>query len=321
MNGSLKIAGAGEAWAGEEGALTDEALASTLPGFSSRVAHVNGTSLHYVVGGAGPLLVLLPGWPQTWWSFHKIMPALARRFTVVAVDLRGMGSSEKAFGGYDKKNMARDVYELVRHLGHAKAHVVGHDIGAQVGWSYAANYPEATAKLVMVDVVHPHEGFYQMTLLPRLGGIGEKMWRGHPHLWWFAFNQLDGLPEKLLAGRAGVLQDWLFDYMLQKQSSVSSKDRAIYANAYDTPEAIRAGNAWYQAFPQDIIDEKTYAPIQVPVLGIAGPGFRNVSGFIDARARMGRTVQIPDCGHFVPEEAPDEMVRLTVDFFESGAAD
>ena len=89
--------------------VSDDTLVRELAGFKNGYAQVNGTRLHYVEGGKGSLVILMPGWPQTWWAFHKIMPALAKNHHVVAVDLRGMGSSDKPAGGYDKKNMARDI--------------------------------------------------------------------------------------------------------------------------------------------------------------------------------------------------------------------
>jgi hypothetical protein len=117
---------------------SDAELAASLPGgFRSAYAYVNGIRLHYVTGGAGEPLVLLPGWPATWWSYHKVMPALARRYRMIAIDIRGMGASDKPAGGFDKKTMARDVYELVRKLGHDRVNIAGHDIGAMVAFSFA----------------------------------------------------------------------------------------------------------------------------------------------------------------------------------------
>src|SRR5476649_359473 len=121
--------------------VSDAALVKSLPGFKNSYADVNGVRLHYVQGGKGEPLVLLPGWPETWWTFHKIMPALAQQYTVITVDLRGMGNSSKPADGYDKKTMAKDIYELVKSLGYDRANVAGHDIGSAVAYSYAQNYP------------------------------------------------------------------------------------------------------------------------------------------------------------------------------------
>ena len=296
---------------------TDAALVKRLKGFKSESAQVNGTRIHYVIGGSGPALVLLPGWPETWWTFHKIMPALGQHYTVLAIDLRGMGSSAKPAFGYEKKNMAKDVNELLLKLGHSKAFVVGHDIGAQVAWSFAANYPEATEKLVMLDVPHPDEGLYNWPILPRPNTFGDRIDPAAPFAWWFAFHQVKRLPERMLQGRSHVEQEWFFTYLMKDESALSPLDRSVYANAYRGVEAIRAGNAWYQAFPQDIVDEKAYQKLTMPVLGIAGPGYGWLNATIAARATNARTVHLENSGHFMQEEAPEETTRLILEFLKA----
>ncbi|GGS06692.1 dehalogenase [Streptomyces aureoverticillatus] len=297
--------------------LTDEELARSLEGdFTSAHADVNGTTLHYVSGGSGEPLVLLGGWPQTWWQFRKIMPELARHHRVIAVDLRGMGGSAKPEGGYDKKTMARDVYELVRHLGHDSAHLAGHDIGAMVAYAYAANHPEATRKVALLDVAHPDENIRELSLLPAAAAGTD--WENDPgvYLWWFAFNQVKGLPERLLDGRVGILNDWMFGYLLKDQSSIDEHSRAVYAAAYGTPDAIRAGNAWYQAFRQDIADFATYEPVRVPLLGLAGD--RNLDYLRETLARHGTDAvvrAVPDAGHYLPEEQPERVAKELTEFF------
>lgn len=109
-----------------------------IAGFQDETVEVNGVRLHYVVGGEGDPIVLCPGWPRTVWQFHKVMPKLAENFRVIAVDLRGMGDSDKPEGGYDKKTMARDVLELTRHLGYESVNIAGEDIGSMVAFSFAA---------------------------------------------------------------------------------------------------------------------------------------------------------------------------------------
>lgn len=296
--------------------LSDAALVKTLPGFANGYANVNGTRLHYVEGGQGEPLVLLPGWPQTWWAFHKVMPELAKHYKVIVVDLRGMGSSARPADGYDKKTMAKDVYELLKQKGHEKAHIAGHDIGAQVAWNYAANFPQATNKLVLMDVPHPDQGLYSWPIIPGVGTFNEKIDPRTPFAWWFAFHQVKGLPEKLLAGRIHLEQEWFFTYLLKDESALSPKDRAIYANAYNSADAIRAGNAWYQAFPQDIVDEKAYQKLEMPVLGIAGPGYGWLSSSLAAKASNARTVHLENSGHFVQEEAPADTVREMLAFLK-----
>ncbi|MER5325743.1 alpha/beta fold hydrolase [Streptosporangium roseum] len=296
------------------------ALAESLEGnFSSRMAEVNGVRLHYVTGGQGEPLVLLGGWPQTWWQFNRIMPALARRYQVVAVDLRGMGGSDKPEGGYDKKMMAEDVYELVRHLGFDRVHVAGHDIGAMVGQALAANHPEVVAKLALLDVHHPDETFAGLTLLPQADqhADGDFLTGSRIYLWWFALNQVRGLPERLLAGRERAWIDALFDYMLLDPRSIGDRDRDLYAQAYSTPDAIRAGNAWYQAFMRDIEDEKTYGPLRMPVLVLGGDHSNHafLASVFPAKGTDVRVEAIKDSGHYLPEEQPETVIRFLIEFF------
>jgi pimeloyl-ACP methyl ester carboxylesterase len=292
------------------------ALLRTLPGFTDDYATVNGVRLYYVSGGKGSLVVLLPGWPQTWWAFHKIMPALAKNHHVISVDLRGMGNSDKPAEGYDKKTMAQDIADLVRHLGYEKADIVGHDIGAQVAFSYAANHPQATRKLVLIDVPHPDAALATWPLLPSVGTFGDKVGDGsHAFAWWFAFHQVKGLPEQLLAdGRVRMEQDWFFHYLTNDESAIDERDRAVYAAAYNSRDAIRAGNSWYQAFPQDIIDDGTYGKLTMPVLGLGGPGFPWLKATLSGKVTNLNVIKVEGSGHFIAEEKPEATIQYLEDF-------
>jgi pimeloyl-ACP methyl ester carboxylesterase len=280
------------------GGVSDAALVKSLPGFRNGFAEVNGVRLHYVVGGKGEPLVLLPGWPETWWTFHKIMPALAAHYTVIAVDLRGMGASSRPADGYDKKTMAGDIHELVKSLGYDKVNVAGHDIGSAVAFAYAENYPQDTGKLVMLELPHPDDSLLSFPLLPAQGSFGDKLGSSRPYLWWFAFNQVNGLPEKLLAGHIRAEQDWLFKYFLVDENAVDARDRAVYEHAYNSADAIRASNAWYQTLTQDVNDNKSYGTLEMPVLA-------NLTA-----------VKVEDSGHFVQEEQPEFVARTMVDFLQ-----
>lgn len=296
--------------------LTDEALVKQLPGFKNAFATVNGVKLHYVVGGQGEPLILLPGWPETWWSYHKMMPELAKKYKVIAVDLRGMGTSDKPSSGYDKKTMAKDIYELVHQLGYQKANIAGHDIGSHVAFSYAANHPDGTANLIMLDVPHPDQGLMSIPILPAKGTFGDKLDEMHPYLWWFAFHQVKGLPEKILEGRVHLEQEWFFKYLLLDESAINTFDRAVYANAYDSPDAIRAGNAWYQEFPQDILDDATYTKLQMPVLALGGPGFYWMKAVLENKTTNLKIYRVEGSGHFIPEEKPEATVKYITDFLK-----
>jgi pimeloyl-ACP methyl ester carboxylesterase len=299
-------------------ARADEALANSLPGtFASKSAIVNGVKLHYVVGGEGAPLFLLPGWPQTWWEFHKVMPELSKHYRVIAVDLRGMGGSDKPRSGYEKKNMAKDIHELARALGYDKINIAGHDIGAMVAYSYAANYPKAVDRIALIDVAHPDKDWLDLPLLPNgqeVGGTGEAT---RPvYLWWFAFNQVDELPGKLLAGRSRLLIDWLFDTQLRDLSSITERDRSIYAAAYSSAEAIRAGNAWYQTFGQDIQDGLDYPPVDAPLLGLIGErNYPYLSTYLPRKGKNVTVLKVDRSSHYVPEEQPAEVVQRLQEFF------
>jgi hypothetical protein len=127
--------------------------------FSHHTTSVNGIQMHYVIGGQGDPVVLLHGWPQTWYERHKVMPALAKNYTVIAPDLRGLGDSSKPATGYDGNTTAEDIYQLVSQLGlNQTIYLVGHDVGVQTAYSYAAAHPNNVSKLVILDV--PLHGFF-----------------------------------------------------------------------------------------------------------------------------------------------------------------
>ncbi|MCU1639847.1 MAG: alpha/beta hydrolase [Nocardia sp.] len=300
-------------------ALSDAALADSLEGeFVSRYADVNGTRLHYVEGGIGRPLLLLGGWPQTWWQWHKVMPALAERYRVIAVDLRGMGGSGKPSDGYDKKTMAGDILELVEQLGLESVSIAGHDIGAMVAYSYAANYPEATDKISLLDVPHPDGGWSDFGLLPEPDQHADSVIESgaRSYLWWFAFNQVAELPELLLEGRIRLLVDWLFGRQAADPGSIDEFSRCVYAEAYSTPDAIRAGNAWYRTFNQDILDERAYGKVAAPILALGGDrsNYEYLRNLMPAKGSDVRVVEVAECGHYIPEEQPQAVVDALVGF-------
>ncbi|GAB2681922.1 alpha/beta fold hydrolase [Nocardia goodfellowii] len=299
---------------------TDAELAASLEGeFASRHAQVNGTRLHYVTGGNGDPLILLGGWPQTWWQFRKVMPALSPHFRVIAVDLRGMGGSDKPEDGYDKKTMAADIHALIGHLGHESAFVAGHDIGASVAYHLTANFPRAVRKLVTLDLGVPDESWLTIPMLPASDEQVAALQHGRGgYPWWFGLNQLQELPERLLDGRFRLLIDWLYGHMLVDQGSVSEDARRVYAQAYDSPEAIRAGNRWYQTMRTDVADLATYAPVDVPILTLAGEDtYPLLLAQMADKGSNVRVLAVPGSGHYIAEEQPEFMVRELLSFFGS----
>ena len=198
--------------------LNDTNLVKKLPGFANGYAEVNGVKLHYVTAGTGKPLILLPGWPETWWSYRKMMPILAKSYKVIVVDIRGMGGSDKPQSGYDKKTIATDIYELIHQLGYQQVFMAGHDIGSMVAFSFAVNYPDATLKLVMLDIPHPDESWLSIPMIPAAGKITDKIDEDHAYQWWFAFHQVKGMPEELMLGRVHIEHDWIFHYLLYNEN-------------------------------------------------------------------------------------------------------
>ena len=296
---------------------SDEELIKQWPGFENKYLTVNGVELHYVEGGTGIPLICLPGWPQTWYSFHTIAPVLAQTYRIIVVDIRGMGTSGKPGSGYEKKNMAKDIYELVKQLELPKVHLLGHDIGGMVAMSVAFNYPEIIDKLIVMDGAHPSDGMMHMTLIPPLGTFTEKMSGEAPYAWWMSFNQVKGLPEKLLQGRFRYLLDWLFAYVMIDESKMPTFDREVYAAAYNQPESIRAANAWYQTFTQDIEDAKAYQQITMPVLGIASNvSYNYMKMGLPYVASDCKVVGILDSGHYMNEEKPEKVLEAITAFLK-----
>ena len=169
----------------------DPALAALGGGFVSVTAQVNGTTLHYVGGGLGPAILLLHGFPQDWYEFHQIMPRLAKQFTVIAVDLRGVGGSAASADGYDAASMAKDIHQLAEQLHLERVYVAGHDIGGIMAYAFARLYPETIRGVMMLDAP-----------LPGLGPWEEI--KANPIAWHINFHQAPELPERLLAGRQAI---------------------------------------------------------------------------------------------------------------------
>ncbi|MGO1243934.1 MAG: alpha/beta fold hydrolase [Sphingobacterium sp.] len=288
---------------------SDEELIKVLPNFTNHYADVNGTTIHYVTGGQGEPLILIPGYPETWWAYHKIMTIVAKTYRVMVIEMRGMGSSGKPIDGYEKKNMAKDIFELVQKLGFRKVYIGGHDIGAHVAFSFAANYSEAVQKLIILDTPHPDAGMYQLPMLPVLGAT-------YLYPWWLSFNQVKELPEQLLEGRMNFVIEWLFKNLLNDPNSVSDFDKAVYLSAYNSQDAIRSSNAWYQAFPQDIEDSKSYGKLTMPVIGIGGSGYEMLKNSLPNTASDLQLKEIKESGHFILAEKPIETANLIIEFLD-----
>jgi pimeloyl-ACP methyl ester carboxylesterase len=277
----------------------DPLVASLGPGFSCGAVTVNGTSLHYVRGGAGPAIVFLHGFPEDWYEFHKVMPLLAKNFTVVAVDLRGVGDSAPATSGFDASNLAEDVHQLVLQLPLDHIYLVGHDIGGMVAYAYARRFPESARGVMILDVAFPGLDPWPDLLCNRF-------------FWHIRFHQTD-LPEKLVAGRQALY----FRYFLDAEHFTDA-DVAHYAHSYRDPDHLSAAFNTYRAFPAN---EKFFAaqsnPLDLPI--VIGSGEHDafapyLSRIADAMREHGcanlKTEIVKGSVHYVFDEQPEEVAQL-----------
>jgi pimeloyl-ACP methyl ester carboxylesterase len=275
---------------------------------ASQSATANGVELHYLRAGTGsgtPVL-LLHGYAETSHMWRPLMVKLAKKHVVIAPDLRGAGKSAKPETGYDKKTLAQDVRALMKSLGYERAIVVGHDIGLMVAYAYAAQYPEATERVVLMDAFLPGVGNWQNVWLLR-------------DLWHFHFY--GETPLKLVDGRERIYFEHFWnDFAADKSRSISEADRKFYAQSYAQPGGMRAGFEYFKAFEYDasVFAEFAKTPLTMPMLVLTG---EKASGpFLIEQARLvARNVKgevIKGSGHWLMEEATDQVIPLLVAFID-----
>jgi pimeloyl-ACP methyl ester carboxylesterase len=285
---------------------TTTAGAADAPGFVDKTAQVNGTSIHYQIGGKGSPVVLIHGYAQTGHMWTPILADLAKNHTVIVPDLRGAGASAKPDSGYDKKNLAKDIHELVTGVTREPAAVVGHDIGLMVAYAYAAQYPSDTSKVALMDAFLPGVGEWKNVWLLR-------------DLWHFHFHGETALA--LVKGRERIYFEHFWnDFAADKTKSVKEADRRIYAKAYAQPNGMRAGFQYFKSFEQDAQDfaELSKTRLTQPMLVLTG---EKASGtfLIDQAKLVATNVDgrvIPGSGHWLIDEAPGQVIPALVDFLK-----
>jgi pimeloyl-ACP methyl ester carboxylesterase/uncharacterized RmlC-like cupin family protein len=287
------------------------AAADRVPaGFTATSAEINGVRLQYFIGGKGSPVVLLHGYAQTSHMWNPIMPLLATDHTVIVPDLRGAGGSSKPESGYDKKNMAVDIHDLVTSLGFNRVSIVGHDIGLMVAYAYAAQFPQATERVVLMDAFLPGIGDWKNVWLMR-------------DLWHFHFY--GEVPLALVKGRERIyLEHFWNDFAADPKHSVSEADRRIYAKAYAQPGGMRAGFEYFRNFERDAKDfaEMSNTPLAMPVLVLTG---EKASGnFLIEQARLvGSDVRgkvVAGSGHWLIDEAPQTVIPALTAFISERRA-
>jgi pimeloyl-ACP methyl ester carboxylesterase len=279
--------------------------AARLPkGFTEKSANVDGVRINYKIGGQGPAVVLLHGYTQTSHMWMPLMPLLATAHTVIAPDLRGAGGSERTQNGYDKKTMAKDIRGLVHQLGYEQVSVVGHDIGLMVAYAYAAQYPSEVSKVVLMDAFLPGVGEWKNVWLLR-------------DLWHFHFY--GETPLALVKGRERIYFEHFWnDFAADKTKSVPEADRQIYTAAYAQADGMRAGFQYFKAFEQDAMDFAAFSATKLNMPFLVLTGEKASGTFLIDQAKMVATnvsgTVVKNSGHWLMEEAPDQVVSAIVAF-------
>lgn len=285
-------------------------MSAPIPGLEHHHAEVGEVVLHYVTLGEGEPLVLLHGWPQSWYEWRHVMPELARHFRVIAPDLRGLGDSTRPAGGYDKKTMAGDIWRLLsEHLGIERFCLVGHDWGGPVAYALAAAHVEAVRRLAILDVVIPGDG----------GDFSQGGRR-----WHHAFHMTADLPEALVAGRERLYLEWFYRNFGWRADAIAEEDLQEYLRCYTQPGALRAGFALYRALPQDRLDNAARiaeGKLPMPVLAVGGGSSfgrgTEVEQSLRRVAEQVSAVVIPRCGHWIPEEQPRLLLDALLPFLRA----
>jgi pimeloyl-ACP methyl ester carboxylesterase len=276
--------------------------------FSSRHVDTGAVRLHAVVGGEGPPLLLVHGWPQTWYARRMLMPALARDFSVVAVDQRGIALSDKPADGYDVGTLAGDLIALMDALGHPRFALYGTDTGFPIAYALASDYPERVDRLVVSEAFLPGIGPSAPLLVP--AARNERIWH-------IAFNRCAEVNERLVRGR----EDIYFgnEFAVSAVKKLPDDVVAYYVDMLRSDEhSLRGSFGWYRAVETTIAqnEQRKERRLAMPVLAIGaqystgdtvGAGMKLVSDDV-------QTVVISGVGHWIAEEAPEELLAALTAF-------
>jgi pimeloyl-ACP methyl ester carboxylesterase len=272
--------------------------------FASKSANIDGTKIHYTIGGSGPAVILLHGFAETSRMWAPILPTLARKFTVVAPDLPGIGDSSIPTVGINMKRAAIQMHDLVGSLGIEKARIVGHDIGLMVAYAYAALFSSDTEKLVVMDAFLP-------------GVQGWEPIYNSPNYWHFRFN--GPTAEALVKGRESIYFAYFWDGLAaNKNRSIPKADWKAYIAAYSRPKRMRASWEYFVSWAQAAKDfaEMSQTKLTMPVLSIGGDKSLG-EALGDQMKVVGENVIIvivKNSGHWILEEQPKQTSEALVSF-------
>ena len=291
----------------------------TIPGFTSETATVGGVRLSYRVGGdpEGPPVLLWHGFLGTSYAWHKVMPELAGAgLSVLAPDMRGYGDSEKPAGteGYDARALAKEFRALVRQIGFGGGRpltLVAHDMGAPPALIWAADHPEEIAALLYIEAPVMLSG----VLTDIISYTPEAMKQGS--MWWWVLPLAPGVPESLVVGHERAFLNWFYDRSTFKRDSIGPAVVDEYLRTFSGSEGVLGAMGVYRAAFTTIeqTEPLTKEKVRVPVVVIGGEKGLGVKvrQMVEMVAENVTGSSISKCGHFVPEECPDEIVRRIFD--------
>ncbi|WP_136706164.1 alpha/beta hydrolase [Agromyces sp. H66] len=284
--------------------------APTVTGIAHHTAGVNGTALHYVSAGTeGSPVLLVHGFPETWWAFHKLIPLLAGRHRVFAVDLRGFGDSANDGDDFSSATAAEDLHRLIAHLGVGPVHLAAQDISGSAVFRLAATHPEDVISLTATEMGLAGfglEGFADVT---------------HGGSWHIGVLAAPGIADLLFTGREReLLGTWAFPSMTAVPGAIGEEDLDEFARTYARPGGWRGAVGLYRSMlaeGDELRELATSHPLRMPVLAVGGFG----GPFTEATMRQVTegevtSVLLEGVGHYVAMEAPDALARAITEFLE-----
>ena len=277
--------------------------------FTSRYVDTGELRQHVVIGGDGPPLLLVHGWPENWYAWRLVMPALAQDFEVIAPDQRGIGLTDKPRDArYDPGTLANDLVALMDALGHQRFAVVGTDTGLPISYALAADHPDRVERVALAEVPGPPGAVPQPPLF-----LSEPL---NNKLWHIPVNRLDTLNEQLAVGR----EDLYFGYEFAIQAGKKLPDEVVeyYVGLLTNPDSLHGTFAFYREWDTMMAqnEERSKRPLTMPVLGIGGAASHagEVANAMKGLANDVQNAVIPGAGHWFAEEAPEETVAALTAF-------